>query len=390
MVLKTLIKNISNRNITDIYPDAVIIINALNEIVGWNSKSESVFGYVESEIIGRNIAILLDNSIDKIHLSHYEKTSQILNAKTRKGKDIIVEISCSDLKKDGKTLIALRDITKSQSVIEKLLTEYEKASKIAKSKKGLIALYSTELKNPIHSIISFSEGILDGICGTIDEKQHKYISIINNNANNLLTLTENMIYMSRIETDAVKPEYKVFNADELIESVKNDIAHLFEGKKISFEIDLKDLERKSIYSDETLLRQILLNLLTNAVKFTEAGQIKIRLIHPDPETVKNAGISPPQYFTGKSYVLFSVSDTGMGISKEAGKNLFDENNTSNKIMAKKHGGTGLGLVITKKLIGILGGSIWVVGNSDKGSVFKFIIPAERTIKSVIPQQDQNY
>lgn len=388
MVLKTLIKNLSHQGGLDIYPDAVIIINALNEIIGWNDKAEKIFGYVESEIVGRNIAILLENCTDKIHLSLYYKSPQILNAKTRKGKDIIVEISCGDLKKDGKTIITLKDITKSQKVIEKLLLEYEKASKIAKRKSGFVASYSTELKNPIHSIISFSQGMIDGVCGKLDEKQEKYISIINNNANNLLSLIDNMIYMSKIEADQVQVEHKVFEIDKLIESVINDISHLLEDKKIEFEIDLNELERKTIYSDEALLRQILLNIVSNAVKFTEVGQVKIRLIHPELETVKNAGIHPVPYFTGKSYILFSVSDTGIGISEEDRQKIFEENNnSSNKGKAKKYGGTGLGLAITKKLIHILGGSIWVVGNSNNGSTFKFIIPVERTITNIIPQAE---
>ena len=225
MVIKTLINNISIKNLTEVYPDAVMVINSLNEITGWNSKAQKIFGYEESEITGRNIGILLENSTDKIHLSLYEKNTQIVNAKTRKGKDIIVEISCSDIKKEGKTFIAVREITKSQKVIEKLLLEYEKASKIAKTRKGFIASYSSELKKPIHSIISFSQGILDGICGPIDEKQYKYISIINNNANNLLSMAENMIYMSKIETDSIKPEYKVFETGDLLKSIHNDINH---------------------------------------------------------------------------------------------------------------------------------------------------------------------
>ena len=386
MIIKSLIKNISNQGWLDLYPDAVIIINALNEIIGWNDKAERLFGYNESEIMGRNIAILLENSSEKIHLSLYEKSSQILNAKTRKNKDIIVEISCNDLKKDGKTIISVKNITHSQKVIEKLLLEYEKSSKIAKNKSGFIASYSNELKTPIHSIIGFSQGLLDGICGPINEKQEKYASIINNNANTVLSLIDNMIYMSKIESEQIQPEYKVLEIDKLIESVKNDTEHLIEDKKISFETDLKDLERKTVYSDESLLRQILLNLCSNAIKFTEAGEVKIRIIHPELETVKNAGIQPLPYFTGKSYMLFSISDTGIGISEEDKKHIFEGPNNTGKQKNKKFAGTGLSLLITKKLTHILGGSIWVVNNDGKGTTFKFIIPTERTITPIINKE----
>jgi len=384
MHIKGFIKKYSTAMDLEIYPDAIIIINVLNDIIGWNTKAENIFGYLESEIIGRNIAILFDNQIEKIHISIFEKTSQIFSAKNRNGEDIIIEISCNEFNKNEKIIISVKDVTKSQKVIEKLLLEYEKVSKIAQNKNGFIAAHSNELKKPIHSIIGFSQGIIDGVCGQLDEKQEKYISIINKNANNLLTLIDNMIILSKIEAEQIKLDYKVFDVTELAESAKNDINHLIQEKNISFDIDFSALERKNIYSDESLLRQILLNLYTNAVKFTDVGQIKITLAHPYMETIKNVGIPHVPYFTEKSYILFSISDTGIGISEEDKQSLFDEHNHSNKTMTKKYGGTGLGLAITRKLTNILGGNIWVKSTLSHGSTFSFIIPVEKILTPLIP------
>jgi len=388
MHITDFIKKISKPMELDAYPDAIIIINALNDIVAWNRKAENIFGYLESEITGRNIAILFDNCIEKIHESLFEKTRQIINAKNRNGEDIIIEISCGELNKDGKTIISIREVTKGQKVIEKLLMEYEKVSKIAQNKSGFMAAHSNELKKPVHSIIGFSRGVLDGVCGQLDEKQEKYISIINKNANNLLALLDNMIVLSRIETEQIQPEYKVFDVTEIIESVKSNINHLIQEKNISFEIDFSELERKNIYSDEGLLRQILMNLYTNAVKFTDVGLIKLTLIHPDLETVKNMGIYPVHYFTEKSYILFSISDTGIGIADEDQQGIFDEHNQSNKSMTKKYGGTGLGLAITKKILNILGGNIWFTSKLSNGSTFNFIIPVEKILTPPLPKVEE--
>ena len=388
MHITDFIKKISKPMELDAYPDAIIIINALNDIVAWNRKAENIFGYLESEITGRNIAILFDNCIEKIHESLFEKTRQIINAKNRNGEDIIIEISCGELNKDGKTIISIREVTKGQKVIEKLLMEYEKVSKIAQNKSGFMAAHSNELKKPVHSIIGFSRGVLDGVCGQLDEKQEKYISIINKNANNLLALLDNMIVLSRIETEQIQPEYKVFDVTEIIESVKSNINHLIQEKNISFEIDFSELERKNIYSDEGLLRQILMNLYTNAVKFTDVGLIKLTLIHPDLETVKNMGIYPVHYFTEKSYILFSISDTGIGIADEDQQGIFDEYNQSNKSMTKKYGGTGLGLAITKKILNILGGNIWFTSKLSNGSTFNFIIPVEKILTPPLPKVEE--
>ncbi|OGH97736.1 MAG: hypothetical protein A2039_05030 [Candidatus Melainabacteria bacterium GWA2_34_9] len=388
MHITDFIKKISKPMELDAYPDAIIIINALNDIVAWNRKAENIFGYLESEITGRNIAILFDNCIEKIHESLFEKTRQIINAKNRNGEDIIIEISCGELNKDGKTIISIREVTKGQKVIEKLLMEYEKVSKIAQNKSGFMAAHSNELKKPVHSIIGFSRGVLDGVCGQLDEKQEKYISIINKNANNLLALLDNMIVLSRIETEQIQTEYKVFDVTEIIESVKSNINHLIQEKNISFEIDFSELERKNIYSDEGLLRQILMNLYTNAVKFTDVGLIKLTLIHPDLETVKNMGIYPVHYFTEKSYILFSISDTGIGIADEDQQGIFDEYNQSNKSMTKKYGGTGLGLAITKKILNILGGNIWFTSKLSNGSTFNFIIPVEKILTPPLPKVEE--
>jgi len=388
MHITDFIKKISKPMELDAYPDAIIIINALNDIVAWNRKAENIFGYLESEITGRNIAILFDNCIEKIHESLFEKTRQIINAKNRNGEDIIIEISCGELNKDGKTIISIREVTKGQKVIEKLLMEYEKVSKIAQNKSGFMAAHSNELKKPVHAIIGFSRGVLDGVCGQLDEKQEKYISIINKNANNLLALLDNMIVLSRIETEQIQPEYKVFDVTEIIESVKSNINHLIQEKNISFEIDFSELERKNIYSDEGLLRQILMNLYTNAVKFTDVGLIKLTLIHPDLETVKNMGIYPVHYFTEKSYILFSISDTGIGIADEDQQGIFDEHNQSNKSMTKKYGGTGLGLAITKKILNILGGNIWFTSKLSNGSTFNFIIPVEKILTPPLPKVEE--
>lgn len=387
MPIKNFIKKISNIPDLDIYPEGIIIININNEIIGWNIKSEEIFGYLESEIIGRNIGIILDTDTEKILVSINEKTSRIINAKNREGKDILIEASCGYFSKDGKIIITAKDVTKSQKVIEKLLLEYEKVSKVAQNKSGFISAHSNELKTPVHSIIGFSQGLLDGVCGHIDEKQEKYISIINKNANNLLALIDNMIILSKIEADQIKLEYKAFDIIDLIESVKNDVNHLIEEKNIEFNIDYISLERRTIYSDEAILRQILINLFTNAVKFTEAGQVKVNLIHPDTETVQSTGIKTVPYFTNKSYIMFSVSDTGIGISEEDKAIIFSEYNPACKTMTKKYGGTGLGLAITKKLTTILGGSIWVNSKPSQGSTFKFIIPVERILTTLLPQSE---
>ncbi len=380
MRIKNFIKKISNSTDIELYPDPVIIINSFNDIIGWNSKAEDIFGYLESEIIGKNVALLFDNDVNKIHLSVYEKTNLIITAKNKNGQDVITDISCARINNDKDIIISLRDVTKNQKIIEKLLIEYEKAVKTAHYRSGFLASFSNELKNPVHSVIGFSQGMLDGICGILNEKQEKYVSIINKNANNLLALINNIVSLSMMEIGQIQPEYKVFDVTELVESVKNDLENTISEKNIIFTLDFSENGRKNIYSDENMLRQILLNLFTNAIKFTDAGSIRVKLSCPDFETIEASGIKINPNYTDKSYLMVMVFDTGIGISEEDKPKIFDEYKKPGGTMAKKYGGTGLGLSVTRNLTGILGGKIWFESSLGEGSVFGFIIPAERIIK----------
>jgi PAS domain S-box-containing protein len=386
MLIKSIIKKFSNNNVDlEVYPDAIIIISALNEVVGWNRKAEKIFGYLENEIVGRNVAVLFDNNIEKIHLSVYERRSQISNAKTRSEKDIIVEVNCCEFHKDGRTIITVKEITNSQKVIEKLLLEYERVSKVANKKSGFIAAYATELRNPLQSIVSFSQGMIDGVCGKLEEKQEKYVNIVNKNAIAVLALIENMITLSQIEANLITVENKVFDVTVLIESIKNDMEVTAQDKNINLEIDYSALERREVFSDEALMRKIFVNIISNAIKFTDVGSVYVSFAHPEIETVNDSGIYPIPYFTGKSYVMVTVTDTGIGIAEEDKDHIFEEFNHSSKNISKKYGGSGLGLALTKKITTILGGSIDVTSTSGKGSTFKVILPAERVLTPLIPQ-----
>jgi len=388
MSIKGLIKKFSNSFSLDNYPDGVIIINSSEDIIGWNLKAEDIFGYLESEITGKNIAIIFDDNVNKIHQSSYERIKQVVTAKTRNGDDIITEVSCAYLNSGKDTIISVRDVTKNQKIIESLLMEYEKAIKTAHYRSGFLASYTNELKTPLHSIINFSLVLMDAIDYNLDEKQEKYISIINKNANNLLGLINNMTTLSMTEIGQIQPECKVFDVVELVDSVKSGIENIIGEKNISFNIDYNENQRKNIYSDENLLRQITQNLFTNAVKFTGGGSVNVKLSSPEPEIIEKSGIEINPDLNEKSYLMIEVKDTGIGIPDESKHGIFNEYKRPTGAIAQKYGGTGLGLAITKRLVEILGGKIWFESETGKGSSFCFIIPAERVVKSIIPTEKE--
>jgi len=377
MNIKTLFKGIQSHDIFDNYPDAVVVINFQKNIVFWNKRAQDLLGFSKRDVIGKNIGVIFTDDIEKIYQNLNGSKNNILTARTKDEKEIYVEISCADADDNDGIIIAIRDVTRNQQIIEKLLLEYDNVLEASKNKSNLIASLSHELRSPIHFIIGFGQVLLDGLGGKLTEKQEKYVTLISKNANHLLAYLNNILDLSKIEAGKMEINYKLFDVSQLINSVTESFAPVIEDKKLNFNVDLADLVRKNIYSDENLLRQILINILTNAIKFTDMGSISLKVIHPELDLAKSYKLHIGQDYTDKSFLMFSVTDTGIGISESSLDVIFDEYRQVDRTISKKFGGTGLGLAITKKIIEEMGGTIWVESELRQGSTFSFIIPVEK-------------
>ncbi|HSA06554.1 MAG TPA: PAS domain-containing sensor histidine kinase [Candidatus Gastranaerophilales bacterium] len=377
MKINSLFKKFSCSNNFDNYPDAVILIDILDNITHWNKKAEELFGYSDKEMLGRNIALIFDSDTEKIHEIIDLNKNIVLSSRNNINEEIYVEVSCAELPGQKEIMITGRNVTRNQKVIQKLLVEYEKASKICIYKSSFITGLSNDFKTPIHSLIGFSQGLLDGICGELNEKQLKYVTIMNKNANSLLDFVENFLELSRLENEDLDLNFKTFDIVKTINIIADRIKLKAEKKGLNLEIDLKDLTRKNIFSVEEMLSKSIYNILENAVKFTETGFVKMQVLHPDTDFVKAQGLEMPDEFTDKSYLLFKITDTGIGIAEEEIKAIFDEYSQTERNIAKKYGGTGFNLALTKKMLAHLGGLIWAETELGQGSTFNFIIPIER-------------
>lgn len=383
MSIKSLFKGIISLEELDSYPDAVVIVNKQRNIIFWSRRAEEILGLERKYVVNRNLEAIFGESIKKIYQKSGENQSLIIKfadtpeRKIKRNGNVFIEITCNYQVNKEEQILVFRDVTKNQTLIEKLMSEYEKVLNISLNKSGFIADLSHEIRTPIHSIIGFSQALIDGLGGELSDKQKKYISIISKNANNLLTLLNSILDISKIEAGKMEFNFKPFDVHQLLNLVSEIINPMLKEKKLNFTLELSDQVKRSIYSDENMLRQVLLNLLTNAVKFTELGDIKMKVSYPELETVKMHGFSIPDEFTEKSYLMFQIADTGIGIAKEDFENIFNEYRQLDRAASKKYGGTGLGLPITLKILRELGGVIWVVSEVSKGSIFSFIIPIER-------------
>jgi len=382
MKINSIINKISFTSDFNNYPDAVIVIDFLNNITQWNDKACKIFGYTQKEMMGRDIALIFDAKTEKIKEAVKSGRHPVISAKNSSNEDIFVEISCRELPEKKKILITARDVTKNQKVIEKLLFEYERAVKISTHKNTFITGLSNNLKTPIHSLIGFSQGLLDGICGKLNEKQFKYVTIMNKNANALLNLVSDFLELSRLEKDDLYFETKVFDLTKTLNQTCENLQSLAESKGLNFELDASDLMKKNIYTSDEFLAKAIFNLVENSVKFTDTGFIKVKIMHPDNDFVKTRGLEIPENFTDKSWLLFKITDTGIGMNEEELAVIFDEYSKLERNIAKKYGGTGFKMALTKKMITRVGGTIWAESELGQGSTFNFIIPIERSVNTV--------
>lgn len=242
--------------------------------------------------------------------------------------------------------------------LEKTNTELKyakiEAEKANEAKSEFLANMSHEIRTPLNAVIGFSELLKNTIK---DEKHKSYIETINVAGNSLLTIINDILDLSKIEAGRIELQYKPLKLSNIFREIKNMFRQKAKSKNIEFLLDIQEDFDESILLDEVRVRQILLNLVGNAVKFTDNGYVKLSL---KGTTSKN-----------KSSVDFriSIEDTGIGIAECERAKIFDAFKQASGQSIKKFGGTGLGLSITKKLTEMMQGKIFVESTEGKGSTF---------------------
>jgi signal transduction histidine kinase/CheY-like chemotaxis protein len=238
----------------------------------------------------------------------------------------------------------------------------EEMRKADQLKSQFLANMSHELRTPLNSIIGFSRVILKGIDGPITDVQEQDLNAIYNSGQHLLSLINDILDLSKIEAGKMELAFEDnVNIADVIQSVLPTTVGLVKDKPVEIVHEI-DPDLPTVRADAMKVRQVLLNLLSNAAKFTEQGSIQIKA-----ECCSNA--------MGKSEVLVRVRDTGPGIAKEDQSKLFLPFSQVDASPARKTGGSGLGLSICRRLIEMHGGQIWVESELGMGSTFLFTLPA---------------
>jgi PAS domain S-box-containing protein len=356
----------------------------LSEIMGYNSEfmelnESDLYSHVHED--DRNS--MMNKFI--LHIKNRSPHDDIYRCRTRKGETIhLKQISKTEYNSKGKAVVSrgiVFDITELKKTELELVKAKEKAEENNRLKSAFLANMSHEIRTPLNSIIGFSELLSDS--SSSPEESLMYIDIIKESSKQLTTLVSDIIDISKIDANLMDIDKKEFHLnkkfDHLYEIFRNDIKNKNKTINLSVKTELKNND-DVIISDEVRLTQILSNLLGNAIKFTESGQIEF-------------GCSLTE---DNKYIQFYVSDSGIGIQKKVQKKIFGRFQQADTTIARRYGGTGLGLSISKELSRLLGGKMWLRSEPGKGSTFYFKIPYVKAepdrlpVDTMIDSDDEKY
>ena len=420
------------------FAEVGIIAAEGNRITQINKKGAEIYGYSKDELIGQLPSILTTKHYSKNHQQMLEEILQFGKAKKtvfeeegirKDGSTFPIEISysLSDTENDkGLNIIAImRDITerikyrealqkaydamelrvkertielqqsneqlqwenKERKLIQKeLIKAKETAESANKAKSDFLANMSHELRTPLNHIIGFTELVVDKNYGDLNETQHEYLGDVLQSSKHLLALINDILDLSKVEAGKQELQLANVNLNDLLDRS----LIMFKEKTLKHGIQLSldtDHIPQTIVADERKLKQIVYNLLSNAVKFTpEGGSVNLSACHLSSDNghwLRNDGgiVTLPMTndqspTTHRNVVLISVTDTGIGIKQEDLKRIFNPFEQVDTSSSRKYQGTGLGLSLSRNLVELHGGTIWVGSKGeDKGTTFSFIIPA---------------
>jgi two-component system, NarL family, sensor histidine kinase EvgS len=367
--------------------DCIVSMDARGCIVEWNPAAERTFGYARQEALGRVLAELIIperlREEYKAGLAHYLATGENpvigrhieLTGVRRSGEEFPVEVAITVMQTGGEPLFTahLRDITERKRDEEELRRSRDAARAGSEAKSTFVATMSHEIRTPLSAII----GMLELFSySKLSFDQREMLSAARESSRSLLTLIDDILDFSKIEVGKLEIHPEPCSAARLVDGVNATFEHVASGKGLLLTRRIDPALWPAHLIDPSRLRQILTNLVSNAIKFTHAGTValEVRVL----ETIE-----------GRQKFCVSVHDSGIGMSTETQRRLFEPFQQGESETSRRYGGTGLGLAISRQLIELMGGTIQVTSTEGLGTRVTVTLAAEQASVSAIRDDGQS-
>ena len=349
--------------------DALMTTDPSGIITDVNKQMEALTGCTRDELIGAPFKDCFTDpdraeaGIRRV-LSEKSVTDYELTARARDGKQTVVSYNATTFYDRSRTLqgvfAAARDVTERKRVEVELQQAKAAAESASRTKSDFLASMSHEIRTPMNAIM----GIADLLAKTsLTAEQDKYVQIFRRSGDNLLNLINDILDLSKVEASQLDLERTGFSLGDHLEKVIEMVAPRAHEKGLDLRYDIDADVSNDLVGDPTRLRQVLLNLLGNAIKFTETGSVSLKVERDRDSSVPTA-------------LRFTVADTGIGIAADKLACVFERFTQADSSTTRRFGGSGLGLTISKRLVELMGGRIWVTSEIDTGSAFGFAVPFE--------------
>jgi PAS domain S-box-containing protein len=368
------------RQIIETAFDAFIGMDSNGSITDWNAQAGTTFGWSSSEAIKKDLCQLVVS--DRSRDAYKQAVRQIvtlqadyaprqrfeITALHRDGHQFPIEVTMSAMRSGETQRFAafVRDVTERKRAEEEREQAKDAAEAANRSKSEFLANMSHEIRTPLNGVIGMTDLTLDT---ELSDEQREYVETIKVSADSLLAVINDILDFSRLEVGKITLEAMDFQLRDSLEATLKTLALRADEKGLELLCEIAPEVPEIVRCDSTRLRQIVVNLVGNAIKFTANGEVVLR-VQIDAEE----GVGPILHFT--------VSDTGIGIAREQYKLIFEPFTQGDTSTTRKYGGTGLGLAISRNLVEMMGGKMWVESELERGTRFHFTVRPQTLAKTL--------